>query len=609
MVCISIASILQQFQIVLKQLCNSCTALAKQDQLKGIEFTYMQKIILHTFKTIINKLILFFQKNKAIGISSAIFVFCASASAQLQCGDVLGRVDGFDQGSVLFVQSLHSPSARLNAVLNAKLMSRYWDSAEAKTIAEMMLKSLKSNSSGIEFQTSDISGDLRAYIDFPFQAERAPQKTLTLNFRDVRIRDSASGKFLEDGGRDKHLTSHFAKIMVGVIRALYEVRQEHLDLEKIVIHSNVANPRLASSLAELGFSQTESQTGEGKKYWFLRGDWDVPPPFQDLSPASVSGRALVSSVEEKVQKFFATTGFPNRNIFLNAVRTSGPVSFRALEMVNQENFEIAMAVPDSVRMNLTQTGFLNIRQVDKSQGGVSRGRDAVEAGYLGIDVESYEKMDPAIKMKAAYWSPTPDSGLQPSAVAKMFYGEDRFIFKIENIRDRMTWTPGDSFNRRHYWKEDAEQTEWDSWDQFFIPWKHRDLAVPFLLSALENGKWGTYMSTFTASPYVIDHEYPSGAKRHLIQLTEAAHEHQPVLWTSTSNPPLQLPTQLAAFKNSWGTHYDYIEAQIWGKLTLDDVKIFEFTTKPPSGDFLQELLKRGIVIRDGRSWPAVPWVP
>ena len=66
-------------------------------------------------------------------------------------------------------------------------------------------------------------------------------------------------------------------------------------------------------------------------------------------------------------------------------------------------------------------------------------------------------------------------------------------------------------------------------------------------------------------------------------------------------------TSLESFKGPQS--HGYIELQYWGPLTLDDVKIFEFKKTPPTGEFLKELQKHGIFIRDGRVDPAVPWVP
>ena len=51
----------------------------------------------------------------------------------------------------------------------------------------------------------------------------------------------------------------------------------------------------------------------------------------------------------------------------------------------------------------------------------------------------------------------------------------------------------------------------------------------------------------------------------------------------------------------------YFELQYWGPVDLNDVAVFEFKLNPPSGEFLQELKKRGILIRDGRVQPSVIW--
>ena len=65
-------------------------------------------------------------------------------------------------------------------------------------------------------------------------------------------------------------------------------------------------------------------------------------------------------------------------------------------------------------------------------------------------------------------------------------------------------------------------------------------------------------------------------------------------------------TPLSAF--NLRRNFGYFELQYWGPVNLDDVEIFEFKNTPPSGEFLNELKKRNIKIRDGRVQPAVEWV-
>jgi hypothetical protein len=51
----------------------------------------------------------------------------------------------------------------------------------------------------------------------------------------------------------------------------------------------------------------------------------------------------------------------------------------------------------------------------------------------------------------------------------------------------------------------------------------------------------------------------------------------------------------------------YVELHFFGPLTLDDVEVFEFRKNPPTGEFLEDLKKRKIKIRDGRKEPAADW--
>lgn len=51
----------------------------------------------------------------------------------------------------------------------------------------------------------------------------------------------------------------------------------------------------------------------------------------------------------------------------------------------------------------------------------------------------------------------------------------------------------------------------------------------------------------------------------------------------------------------------YWEAQILASVTIRDVAELEFTENPPKGEFLNQLRKHQIRIRDGRKQPAIDW--
>src|SRR5262249_51238509 len=157
--------------------------------------------------------------------------------------------------------------------------------------------------------------------------------------------------------------------------------------------------------------------------------------------------------------------------------------------------------------------------------------------------------------------------------SSMNYGDDAFTFKAEALAARMTWTPQDSLDR--YIKgnkittravhpenlmlddlspeEKAELAELGgpakAWDQMYIPWSFNSLVVPYIAASL--------------------------AKQGDIE---------------TNGVPSTRKLKTSADWNLTTT--SYLEVQIWGPLTLDDVEAFQFTQDPPSGEFLAELLKR-----------------
>ncbi len=156
-----------------------------------------------------------------------------------------------------------------------------------------------------------------------------------------------------------------------------------------------------------------------------------------------------------------------------------------------------------------------------------------------------------------------------------YAGPDKYFFKLDRIRERMTMTPGDSLNRYvNYdgiWTKEVYKPE--SWDQIFVPWKDRNMFIPVLAEGLKEGRLGL--------PEIVGLE-----------------NQRPIDYGMQSDVVGE--GSMAPFRMKWSPNMDYLEVQIWGKLTLDDVAVFEYTNAPPTGEFLRELVNKGIEIRDGR---------
>ena len=126
-----------------------------------------------------------------------------------------------------------------------------------------------------------------------------------------------------------------------------------------------------------------------------------------------------------------------------------------------------------------------------------------------------------------------------------------------------------------------------------------------LAGGVEDSKLGLAMNVWSETPKTMEEEWPS--LKHLIQLTESSDPDTKVEWTSMETGVLPPTGSLEKYQLAWDASLDYVEVQLWGPLDLDDVKAFEFTTRPPEGEFLKELRSRGIEIRDGRQNPPQVW--
>lgn len=311
---------------------------------------------------------------------------------------------------------------------------------------------------------------------------------------------------------------------------------------------------------------------------------------------------IVSDLNRLTEERYGTTGFSNREQFLAAVEKAGPAAIQAKNLLEKEDFEIATAIPEAYREGVMKRGIINFRESGTSEGGTTRDRDECEASYSNMTVEEYKKLNFSLMSKSAYLSPKFPSKLKASQTIAA-YGGDHYIYKMENIRNRITWTPGDSLNRRFTYRY-AEPIKPTPWDQTYVAWNHRELAIPFLTTGLAENppKLGIHM----VLEFKSAKEMGDDAKFY-IQLTDSENSNVKVLWTPISPPALVFPESLKSFNVPWDYKMDYIEVQVWGPVLFDDIAAFEFTKTPPQGAFLNALKAKGIQIRDGRKFPPVLW--
>lgn len=221
-------------------------------------------------------------------------------------------------------------------------------------------------------------------------------------------------------------------------------------------------------------------------------------------------------------------------------------------MDNQVNF--AMNRNEKRREAIAERGFLNQFEHRSSGGELNRPlRREVEATYSSLTVQSYDKIPIADRPKYGFLAPLIGDKLNRNSTVEG-YGADTYIFKRKKLEDRTTWAPGDTVDQRYQFDHDNGQRKIPRAARF-LPWSHRALLIPYL-----------------------------GFRKKTKELSVGGGDHF-----------ITLPDR-RKLKLFVDTNTDYIELQIWGKLTLDDVESFIFTKNPPAGNFLQALIERNISI-------------
>ena len=294
---------------------------------------------------------------------------------------------------------------------------------------------------------------------------------------------------------------------------------------------------------------------------------DLGPYTQEINNQALQ---IVGDLEKKL---FKTTGFKDLKEYREALLRKGdPELMKFNDMVRDEKFEVAMNRPIKARWWIPKTGFHNQHATGSTEGGVLAAQEMNRAEASLAQFKSYDqysKLGNGVKPKYGYLrTPLSDKSYFPNFA---FYGSDTYIFDLSKIRQRLTWTPGDSFMRFiNYSKRSLSKGislhEPQSWDEGFMPWSEREL-----LSAL------------------LYYHYK---------------EDSMILPAPSFNETL---LQLKYSLNN--TLSNFVEMQIWGTLGLEDVKEFIFRTGEPSGEFLEQLRSHKIKIFDGRRDPPIEWNP
>lgn len=265
------------------------------------------------------------------------------------------------------------------------------------------------------------------------------------------------------------------------------------------------------------------------------------------------GKEVVEAQTANIDRLMPLDGYESVKDLAEKIRSSGSQQVREnLERLEKEDFEFAIARPENARWWIPKVGFHN-QHVTGSSGGYmgSLGRNAVEASMLGVELQDFQHQSNALKPKYGWLVPRLNSG---GLARSVHYGTDMFILDKTKMRDRTTFTIGDSldaFSDRSGggWRR-GETKASTHWSELFVPWSQRAILAPAL--------------------------------KH----NPLTPPHDETFFVGEGLPNLKI-----TMANS-----SYYELQFWGPLDLSHVKAFVFGNSPPSGEFLAALRARRIPI-------------
>lgn len=285
----------------------------------------------------------------------------------------------------------------------------------------------------------------------------------------------------------------------------------------------------------------------------------------DKNTTAINNAAVKLMKEQEAsfdRLFKQSTGMDYAAFEKNLRSIEDPELKMALDIIDADQIEVTMRRPEGGRFWIPRIGFQNQYVSGSSKGFLGEKRKNAESLMTDKNIREYWDLNEEVMPKYGTLKAAKESGRINDLTGSEQYGPDFYTFKKSALKDRLSFFPGDSLNHlRIPWSQTTlMKLIPTSWDNLFIPWSRRLLMVPFMVEEIRKG----------------DHFM-------MPMYSEFVPEGFPV------------------------RSHQYWESQIFGKLTLDMVETFEFTSTPPSGEFLAELKKHNIKIIDGRSQPASEW--
>jgi len=302
--------------------------------------------------------------------------------------------------------------------------------------------------------------------------------------------------------------------------------------------------------------------------------------YPSLGATNRIAKNFVSTSEQNFLAHFSQSGFKSMDEFRSAVGMAGPRAIRLRELLLNKA-RVAIRVPSRIRDLVMEQGFLNVHETGQSlKGGTSKptARNWLESGMLGVSLQEYTEAPSQAKPKYGF---VIGSKEEYSKTPIHAYGED--VWHIDPMKldqgHRVTFFIGDSWlaAESRYpskgWRAPDPTSSFvpGLWHERLIPWKYRELLVPFILHGRGEMESVNHGRRQPIQDQAFDVTYTnSNLKQHLEPVEYQQFSH--LLWSTPSRP--------------------YIEAHVHGDDILKAVTGFSGLGATP--EFLQKLNELGI---------------
>lgn len=304
---------------------------------------------------------------------------------------------------------------------------------------------------------------------------------------------------------------------------------------------------------------------------------------------------------------------------LDRIAKHDPVMAKLVKMLQTKQYTFAIDRSAKIRMDiLKQNEFLNIHQAKRSSGAYDpKQRSQVEAEYIGLSLQEYDRLANSNKPKSMYLVPELSTGIEltPTIYAQdattKEYNGDTWIFSLDKIEQNTSFVVGDSYNRALIERDFADDFKQmtiapdshfkkDNILDYALPLNLLQTAMPFYYEQIKTTNKFRFVDA-DSSEYKKPFEDLKNEMDGV--LTDWQYNLLNNLQPNFNDDLLTKFPELKPFQNSFlfRPYGNYVEGLYYGPLAVArKVKTLIFRSNPPTAEEMMKFEELGIQVIDGR---------